>query len=136
MRRLPFFVVAAAVIAGPALADTLSVGVDQSARVSLPVPARDVVVGNPAVADVSVLDSRSVLVLGKAYGVTNLLVMDAAGRVILNRDVVVQAPTGAVSVFRGPEVRTYACAALCERVIPGSGGSGSAPAAPSSTPAP
>jgi Flp pilus assembly secretin CpaC len=129
MRRIALVAVAAALAASPALAETMTVRLDQSARIRLAGPARDVVVGNPLVADVSMLDSRNVVVLGKSYGVTNLLIVDRAGRTIIDRDIVVSAPEGSVSVFRGPAMSSYACSALCERI-------GAAPASAAPTPAP
>ena len=79
-------------------------------------PARDVVVGNPQVADVTLLDSRNLVVLGKGYGTTNVLVVDRAGRTIVDHRVIVAASDlGAVSLLRGAEVRTYACAPICEQ---------------------
>ena len=134
MRRLALLAVLAVVCAQPALAETLTVRLDQSARVRLSAPARDVVVGNPNVADVSMLDARNIVVLGKAYGVTNLLVVDRSGRTILDRDIVVGAPTASVSVYRGPVVSSYACAALCEKI--GAPAEGAAAPVEASTPAP
>jgi Flp pilus assembly secretin CpaC len=110
--------VAFAALAGgsQAAAPTLSVPIDQSARIALPAGTRDVMIGNPAIADVSVLDGRNAVVLGKGYGVTNLLVIDQLGRTVMERQIVVSAPTvGRVSVIRGPKVEEYACAAGCER---------------------
>ena len=53
--------------------------------------ARSVVVGNPAIADVTVDGPRAVTVFGKAPGGTTLAVLDAAGGVLLQRQVVVLA---------------------------------------------
>lgn len=99
-----------------AAAPTLVVAIDQSAAVSLPRGVRDVLIGNPAIADVNVLDASKAVVLGKGYGVTNLIVIDQLGRTVLERQIVVAAPeSGRVSVIRGPRVDDYACAAGCER---------------------
>lgn len=106
-----FTVLASASQAAP----TLSVPIDQSARVALPAGTRDVMIGNPTIADVNVIDSRNAVVLGKSYGVTNLLVIDQLGRTVLERQIVVSAPIGRVSVIRGAKVEDYACAAGCER---------------------
>jgi Flp pilus assembly secretin CpaC len=131
MRGTFLFAAAAALLAAqPALAETLTVRMDQSQPVRLSAPARDVVVGNPNIADITMLDSRHLVVLGKAYGVTNLLVMDASGRTILDRQVVVASPDASMSYYRGGEARAYACAERCERVG-GSGDSGAASADPS-----
>lgn len=132
MRRrlipLAIAAIAAAGLARTAQAETLSVLIDQSARLSLPAGAQTVMVGNPAIADVNLLDSHNAVLLGRAYGVTNLLVTDVRGRVLMDRQVVVAAPqTDRVTMFRGgtaaspPGVVNYACAAArCERTpMPG-----------------
>lgn len=116
MRRLPLAIALALAIAGPALADSLQVRIDQAARVVLPSPARDVIVGNPAVADVTVIDGRSLIITGKGYGVTNLIVVDRAGRTVMDRQIIVSGPEGdQVSFYRGASVYNYACAPRCER---------------------
>ena len=111
---------ASAAVAAP----TLAVPIDQSAALSLPRGTRDVLIGNPAIADVSVLGSGKAVILGKGYGVTNLVVVDQLGRTVMERQIVVSAPTtGRVSVIRGARVDDYACAGGCERI-------GEAPKAP------
>lgn len=111
-------------------APTLSVPIDQSTRIALPAGARDVMIGNPAIADVNVVDSRNAVVLGKGYGVTNLLVIDQLGRTVLERQIVVSAPVaGRVSVIRGAKVEDYACAGGCERTGAPEGGADPAAAA-------
>ncbi len=120
MRHVLFGLVAAiAALAGAAqAAPSLSVPIDQSTRISLPAGTRDVMIGNPAIADVNVLDSRSAVVLGKGYGVTNLLVIDQLGRTVLERQIVVSGPAaGRVSVIRGAKVDDYSCASGCERNV-------------------
>ncbi|MDB5432558.1 MAG: pilus assembly protein CpaC [Caulobacter sp.] len=124
-------VLAAAGTALAAAAGALSVRLDQSVRISLRAPATSVVVGNPAIADVSVIDARTILVLGKGSGVTNLVVMDQGGRVLFNREIVVSAgDAGRVSIWRGPAATSYACLPRCER----ESGSAAAPASASGPP--
>lgn len=53
--------------------------------------ARSVVVGNPAIADVSVDGPRTITVFGKAPGGTTIAVLDAGGGVLVRRQVVVLA---------------------------------------------
>jgi Flp pilus assembly secretin CpaC len=132
MPRLSSSLAAIALAAGmafPALAaETLSVPIDQSAPVSLPPGSMNVMIGNPAIADVNILDPRSAVVLGKAYGVTNLLVLDGRGRTLMDRPIVVSAAdTGRITAIRGgatgARVDNYACAARCEHAAaqPGDG---------------
>lgn len=128
MRGTALLIAAAVIAAFPAAAaEPLSIRVNQSAAVRLSAPARDVVIGNPAIADVNVLDKRSLVVLGKAYGITNLIVMDQAGRTIVDRQIVVSGAEPAMSFFHGTEVRSYACADRCERIGGGGDSGGSAP---------
>lgn len=126
MRRLLLALTAPLmVLASPAAAaPTLVVPIDQSAALNLPRGTRDVLIGNPAIADVSVLDSGKAVILGKGYGVTNLIVVDQLGRTVMERQIVVSGPTaGRVSVIRGARIDDYACAGGCERT-------GEAPKAP------
>jgi len=124
MRGTALLIAAAVIAAFPAAAaEPLSIRVNQSAAVRLSAPARDVVIGNPAIADVNVLDKRSLVVLGKSYGITNLIVMDQSGRTIVNRQIVVSGAEPAMSFFHGTEVRSYACADRCERIGGDSGAS-------------
>jgi hypothetical protein len=121
MRRLAIALAAALLAPLSAAAAPIWVNIDQAIRVTIPRPARDVVIGNPMIADVTVLDEHHVLVLGKAYGVTNLMVTDQAGRTIMNEQLTISAPDqNRVSVYRGPDVYNYACANKCERTpMPG-----------------
>jgi Flp pilus assembly secretin CpaC len=110
---------AALASASQAAAPALAVPIDQSARVQLPAGVRDVMIGNPAIADVNLVDSRNAVILGKGYGVTNLLVIDQLGRTVMERQIIVSSPSeGRVSVIRGAKVENYACAAGCERQAP------------------
>jgi hypothetical protein len=129
MRRPLILFAALAVLAtgGVALAQGMPVRIDQTSRIALSAPARNVIIGNPSIADVTIIDGRNLLVLGKSYGVTNIVVLDARGRTILDRQVVVAAADdGRVSFFRGPDVYNYSCSPRCERTpMPGERDSGS-----------
>lgn len=136
MRRLLFAALSAAAIAVPALAvgasatPPLVVRMDQGTRVLLSGPIKDVVIANPRIADVNVLDSRSIVVLGKSVGATSLLIVDPAGRVLTDRQVIVSASDeGRVSIYRGAKaVQDYACSPQCGAIAPPEGAAeGSAP---------
>src|SRR6185312_6766755 len=132
MRKLALSLVLALAPAA-ALAGSLEVPLDQSAFVALPGPAHNVIIGNPAIADVSVPDERHLIVTGKGAGVTNLVVTDAAGRPIFDRTIVVGAEPGdRVALINGGQVTQYTCAPRCEAVGSSGGQAGAmAPAAPS-----
>ncbi len=127
MRRLLIALTATGLLATPALAQTLSVRADQAVRIALPAPAKDVAVGNPAIADVMVLDERNILVLGKGFGTTNVIALDRGGRLILDRVVVVSAAdAGKVTVYKGTSASQYACAPRCEMTEKGDAAAGGA----------
>lgn len=129
---------AAPVFAGPALAaGAVSVPIDQAVRVDVGGFVNSVVVANPAVADVRVVDSHTFYLMGNGYGTTNVIALDRDGRNVYSSQVVVTAgDTGRVSVFRGAARTDMACAASCQPALRsgaagGGGGSGGGGAAPS-----
>jgi hypothetical protein len=94
--------------------DEVNVLIDQATLVKLDRPAAEIVVGNPSIADVSVQSGKLLVVTGKSYGETNLIVMDADGKVVANRKLIVQdARVGAVTVYRGSARYTLNCAPHC-----------------------
>lgn len=107
-------------LAAPAMAG-VTVNIDESTPVTLGGTAGQVIVANPSIADVSLTDRRHMTVLGRSYGVTNVLVLDPMGRRIFETTVnVAPAPVGRVSLFRGVDVYNYACNDRCERTpMPG-----------------
>jgi pilus assembly protein CpaC len=78
-------------------AQNLSVPRGKSAIIELPVDARDVLVTNPAVADVVLRSPRRIFILGSTTGQTDAAFFDAAGRRILGLNIRVDEDFGAVS---------------------------------------
>lgn len=64
-------------------APALNIVVNRSTILSLEVPATRVSVANPAVADITPINSREIYVLGKSVGNTNLIVWNKDGGVIM-----------------------------------------------------
>ena len=92
MSKKFFAAIALAMALAPmAAADPLTVKVDQTVPLKLNAPANSVVVGNATVADVSVHDAKTLLVTGKAFGSTNLTVLDRSGNTIFSTMLVVGA---------------------------------------------
>lgn len=111
---------AAVVLPRPALAAEapLNVVLDQATIMRLPEKVSTIVVGNPLIADIAVQSGGLIVVTGKGYGATNLIVLDRAGTVLMERQVVVRgANDQTVSVYRGAERETYSCTPKCERRI-------------------
>lgn len=107
-----------ALISTPASAgDSLyTVPLNKNELVRLPAPASAIIVGDPTVADVSIHSSDTILVIGRSFGETNLIILDEAGRTMMNADVQVvdNRSKGRVRVFKVGEGReTYSCTPDC-----------------------
>jgi hypothetical protein len=105
-----------ALACGPAFAanDAVDVTIDQAKLIRLERPAAEIIVGNPSIADVAVQSAKVLVVTGKSYGRTNLIVIDADGKQITNRALSVTEPgQGYVIVHNGTSPFTYYCAPNC-----------------------
>ncbi|OYX29348.1 MAG: hypothetical protein B7Y99_13305 [Caulobacterales bacterium 32-69-10] len=140
--RFAFAALTAAAVAGPGLlaparaAEVVSVPIDQAVRVDVGGLISSVVIANPGVADVRVVDSHTFYLMGNGYGTTNVVALDRDGRNVYSSEVVVTAGNaGRVSVFRGSARTDMACAASCQPAMrsgagggpSGGGGGGAAP---------
>jgi Flp pilus assembly secretin CpaC len=129
MLRPALFGLLALAVASPAWADALVVPIDHSARLTVAGSAASVLVGNPAVADVTVVDSHTLFVQGRGYGATDVIVLSQNGETLYSGDIVVSAPSsGRVSVYRGGDRTDLACAPACSVSVrsPTGGSSGGA----------
>jgi Flp pilus assembly secretin CpaC len=96
-------------------AASLSVPLDRSVRLSVPGSAASVVIGNPDIADVTVVDSHNIFVSGRSFGSTDIHVLDADGRLLISADLVVSAPNSAhVSIYRGATRTDLSCSPVCQ----------------------
>jgi Flp pilus assembly secretin CpaC len=120
-------------LATGAHAASLSVTLDHSTR--LPVQgAASVVVGNPGVADVTVVGTNAVYVLGRSFGSTDIVVLDKAGRTVFSGDVTVTRSNATVALYRGVDRTDFTCASSCAQNERAGGGASAAPAAPAAHP--
>lgn len=105
---------AVALMGAPALANDLTVTIDQTKLVQLSAGASTIVVGNPSIADVAMQDSDTALVTGKSFGTTNIIAIDNEGRQVANVRVVVAANSDrTVTLMRGNQQITLSCAPRC-----------------------
>ncbi len=112
---LPTFMVPAIV---QAESTAVSVKVNMARILRINAPASTVIIGNPAIADVTIQDSRTMVLTGKAYGQTNLLVLDGAGSVVADAMIeVVQDQAGIVTVYQGDKRTSLACSPVCQPTI-------------------
>lgn len=100
---------------GTAQSASLNVEIDQAQRIQLRGPAGSVIVGNPAIADVTVVDANTLYITGKGYGVTEIVAVDTIGRTVFQSQIVVTdgAGSGRVRIWRAGQATEMACAASC-----------------------
>ncbi|MBL8580717.1 MAG: pilus assembly protein N-terminal domain-containing protein [Rhizobiaceae bacterium] len=104
-----------ALFGSPALSAGIEVVMNQAKIVKLSSPADTIVIGNPLIADASVQDATTVVLTGKGFGVTNLVVLDAQGNPIVDEQVIVsRQDVDTVRVFRRADVQTLSCTPRCE----------------------
>lgn len=107
---------AAASLGAPAHAEEgIAVSMNQAKIVKLARPADTIVVGNPLIADASVQDAHTIVLTGKGFGVTNLVVLDAEGLPVIDSQVIVSRhDANSVRIYRRANVQTLSCTPLCE----------------------
>lgn len=139
-KYIKFFLILPCLLAALALADlrqsfaadALVVTLNKARALSLPADARHVVVGNPAIADVTVETPRLLFLFGKVAGETSLVVLDGARRPILDVSLIVSPEDDRHVSVHGPgagaqsgSVETnYSCGSRCVRVLAPAGGAG------------
>jgi Flp pilus assembly secretin CpaC len=97
---------------------SVDVIVDEARLIRLDADAAQIVVGNPAIADVTAQDARLLVVTGKSYGTTNIIALDARGKEILSaRFSVREGDVRQVTLYNGTVRQSYHCAPDCLRVL-------------------
>lgn len=108
-------------LAGPALAestDPISVKVNMARILRISAPAATVIIGNPGVADITIQDPQTLVLTGRSYGTTNLIVLDSAGNPVADTMVsVVQGQSDMLTVYMGTQRTTLACEPVCQPTI-------------------
>ena len=105
----------AALLSPIANAAGIEVTMNQAKIVKLSRAADTIVIGNPAIADASVQDASTVVLTGKGFGVTNLVILDATGDLIIDEQVIVMRDTASsIRIYRRAEVQTLSCTPYCE----------------------
>jgi hypothetical protein len=69
------------------------------------------------IADAAVQSGGWMVITGKGYGLTNIVALDRAGAILMERTVEVQAPKNVVVVYRGVDRDTLSCTPECSRQL-------------------
>ena len=96
--------------------DGVSVVMDEVRIVTFKRPVSTVFVGNPVIADATVIDPYHAFVLGKTFGVTNLIALSPQSQTIANQQITVANRSGGVvTLNKGANQFNYSCTlAHCE----------------------
>ena len=94
------------------------VTVDRAKVFRISRPASTVIIGNPSIADATIQDDRTLVLTGRSFGVTNLIILDINGDPIVDETVVVRGhETNTVRIYRRASRQTMACAPVCEPTL-------------------
>lgn len=113
-------IVVTGVIAPSQAGEVVSVDViiDQARLIRLDSDAVQIIIGNPAIADVAAQAPRLLVVTGKSYGTTNLIALDADDREIFSAKLGVrEADMRQVTLYKGTARQSYHCAPDCQRTL-------------------
>lgn len=96
--------------------DLLRVFMNHARVLRLDRPVAKVIVGNADVADATVADPTTIVLTGRSFGTTNLVLLDAEGNAIADERVLVSIDEGnTVRVFKQTERSVLSCTPNCEQ---------------------
>lgn len=94
----------------------LRVYMDHARVLKLDRPVAKVIVGNSQVADATVADSKTIVLTGRNFGTTNIILLDADGNAIVDEQILVSIDEGnTVRVFRQTDRAVLSCSPNCEQ---------------------
>jgi hypothetical protein len=104
--------------AAHAESEPIVVTLDRARIIKLPQGTQTLIIGNPLVADVTMLKGNgNMVVTGRSYGSTNLISLDAAGNAIDETTVKVTGGEQSLVVLRGMNQESYSCNPRCAPTV-------------------
>ena len=125
---LPFAASRAAILAfaiaalAPAVAvatedDMMRVYMDHARVLKLDRPVSKVIIGNAEVADATVADARTIVITGRNFGTTNLVILDQDGNAIVDERILVSIDEGnTVRIYKQTSRTVLSISAVCTRI--------------------
>lgn len=113
--------VAALLPAAGQAGEMVKVELDQARIYHLAAPASTIIIGNPAIADATLQDSQTLIITGRSYGQTNLIVLDDQGETVTDAQLAVLAASeNLVTVYKGSQRLSLSCLPDCQpALVPG-----------------
>ena len=119
IRSIGLTVALATALVQPAFSEeTVDLVIDFAKILQLNEPIATLIIGNPGIADATIQDDQTIVLTGKAAGMTNLIAMNDNGEEMAN--VLVRVASNVrrlTTVFYGSKRQTLSCAPTCEQVI-------------------
>jgi len=96
--------------------DGLTVPMDEARLLTFTQPVTTLFLGNTTIADVTIIDAHHAYLLGKTFGTTNMIGLDANNHQVMNAQInVTNRIVGSVTLNRGADTFNYSCTRLhCE----------------------
>ena len=109
------FILASTISFAMAEEPLMRVYMDHARVLRLDRPVSKVIIGNSEVADATVADAKTIVLTGRSFGTTNLVLLDADGNAIVDERILVSIDEGnTVRVFKQTERSVLSCTPNCE----------------------
>jgi Flp pilus assembly secretin CpaC len=96
-------------------ASGMQVMMNQAKIVKVARPIDTIVIGNSAIVDAAVQDGTTIVLTGKGFGTTNVVVLDKEGQAIVDQQVTVsRQESDSVRIYRRAQIQTLSCTPYCE----------------------
>jgi Flp pilus assembly secretin CpaC len=112
----------------------LKISMDHARILKLDRAVSKVIVGNDQIADVTVADAKTIVLTGRSFGTTNLVLLDSAGNAIVDERLLVTLDEArTIRVYRQTDRDVLFCSTSCEPMNVGGSGSNSTGTSPSAS---
>jgi Flp pilus assembly secretin CpaC len=99
-------------------ATTITITLDFARVLTFNRSARTIIIGNPGIIDGTLSDDRTIVLTGKAFGTTNVIILGEGGEEIANLAVNVAGNQAKMTtVYQGSEQHVFSCAGPCRPVV-------------------
>ncbi|WP_425336150.1 pilus assembly protein N-terminal domain-containing protein [Sinorhizobium numidicum] len=96
--------------------EMMRVYMDHARVLKLDRPVSKVIIGNSEVADATVADAKTIVLTGRNFGTTNLVILDQDGNAIVDERILVSIDEGnTLRVYRQTVRSVLSCTPNCER---------------------
>ncbi len=95
--------------------DMIRVELDYARVIKLDRPVSRVIIGNADIADAAVSDAQTIILTGKKFGTTNLVILDTDGTAIVDERILVSLENkNTLQVYRQADRQIMSCTPNCE----------------------